>query len=319
MNTDKSVESKELLKPPPLRSGDRIAVISPAGSAEKNRLQRGVDELKKMGYQVEIFSHAAGRYSIFSARDEERREDLIAAFRDPEIRAILCSRGGYGSNRLLDGIPFEVLAANPKIFVGFSDLTALTWSIFKHAHLVTFTGPLVCEFGENLPELTLRSFNGLIGAKYSTRFLWDGVMKPVRAGSAAGPLYPGCLSIIVTLLGTPHMPDLSGAVLLIEDTDEKPYQIDRMLYHLKNAGVFRRISALLVGRFTNCWPKIKRPGQLLLEEMLLDVTADHPIPIYIGLPYGHHPERVSLPVGVEVEISKRGRLRLLEDPLLRKQ
>ncbi len=309
----------KLIKPHPLQPGDRIAVISPAGAVEKSRLLRGMDELKKMGYQVDICDNAGSRYSIFSARDDERRDDLVTAFQNPEVRAILCSRGGYGSNRLLDGIPFDVIAAHPKIFVGFSDLTALTWSVFKHTNLVTFTGPLVCEFGESLPELTLRSFHNLFGARVAPRVLWDGAMKPVRAGSASGPFYPGCLSIIVTLLGTPHMPDLDGAVLLIEDTDEKPYQIDRMLYHLKNAGIFRKIVALLVGRFTNCWPKIRRPGQLQLEEMLLDVTADRPIPIYVGLPYGHHPERVSLPVGVEVEVSKRGRLRLLEDPLLRKR
>lgn len=272
-----------------------------------------------MGYQVSLYGDIGGRYSIFSARDEERRDELVSAFRDPEVRAVLCSRGGYGSNRLLEKIEYVVIAEHPKIFVGFSDLTALTWSIFKHTGLITFTGPLVCEFGENLPELTLRSFSGLVGPKLSSRYLWNSTLKPVRAGSASGPLYPGCLSIIVTLLGTPHLPDLDGAVLLIEDTDEKPYQIDRMLYHLKNAGVFRKISALLVGRFTNCWPKIRRPGQLQLDEMLLDVTADHPIPVFVGLPYGHHPERVSLPVGVEVEVTKRGRLRMLEDPLLRKR
>jgi muramoyltetrapeptide carboxypeptidase len=228
----------------------------------------------------------------------------------------MCSRGGYGSGRLLGSLPYDLIAKHPKIFVGFSDLTALNWTLYQRCNLVTFTGPLVNELGDGLPQITVDSFFRLVGPGKPPQFLSSAPLKAVRPGIAEGPLFAGCLSLIVTLLGTPYLPNLKGAILLMEDIGEKPYHIDRMLAHLKNAGIFDRIGAMIMGRMTNCWPKARKPDYLTLAEILLEMTASRPMPIYMEMPYGHHPERLTLPIGVKVRISPEG-LELLEDPLNR--
>jgi muramoyltetrapeptide carboxypeptidase len=307
----------KIIKAAPLRHGETIAVLSPAGPAEDSRLDAGLRQLNHWGYPAKPGEHVRGRYGYLAAPDVQRLDDLVRAFLDPEVRAIFCTRGGYGSGRLLASLPYRLIAKNPKIFVGFSDLTALNWALYARARLVTFTGPLVCEMGEGLPEFTVRSLFHQIGPSPPPEPLWKENWTPIRSGRASGPLFPGCLSIMVTLLGTRFLPNLSGAILLLEDIDEKPYQVDRMLVHLRNAGVFDKISGLVLGRLVECWPKVNRGQHLELAEVLLSLTADNPIPIYSGVPYGHHPERLTLPVGVRAEISPKRGLRLLEDPLNR--
>ncbi len=318
MSTETHKKDWKILKPPPLPRGKTIAVISPAGPADNGRLDGGLRELARRGYPTKVGEHARGHYAYLSARDAERLEDLIKAFADPTVRAVMCSRGGYGSNRLLSSLPYEEIAGNPKIFVGFSDLTALNWALFARCRLVTFTGPLVCEFGEGLPESAMRSFTKMMAPTQPPSSLWPGPLRIIRPGRAVGPLFPGCLSIIVSLLGTPFLPDLTGGILLLEDTGEKPYQVDRMLLHLKNAGILEKIAGLIIGRMVDCWPKSARNNHLQLEDILLDITSSNPVPIYFDLPYGHHPDRLTLPVGVKVEVTAKGSLRLLEDPLDRR-
>ncbi len=312
-----SSQPLKTIKPAPLSSDDRIAVISPAGPTEIKRLQAGLKEIRSWGYVSFHSKHADGKYGYLSAIDDHRLDDLIGAFLDPEVRAIFCSRGGYGSGRLLDPIPFDKIQENPKIFVGFSDITALNWAFYAKTGLVTFSGPTISEIGNGLPGIAESSFLPLVGKGELPDPFWSGEIEVVRSGSAKGRLFPGCLSIIVTLLGTPYLPDLQGCILLIEDIGEKPYRIDRLLTHLKNAGIFDQISALLVGTMLDCWPKGRKKQNLPLQEILLDLTASNPIPIFSGYPYGHHPNRLSLPVGVTVSLSENGELKLLEDPLHR--
>ncbi|RJP76941.1 MAG: LD-carboxypeptidase [Candidatus Zixiibacteriota bacterium] len=316
MNTDSPRRTRHH-KPAPLRPGQGIAVISPAGPSDPERVHRGADRLARLGYSVTVSPHALGRYAYFSGLDRERLDDLTTAFTDPRIRAVLCARGGYGSGRLLQSLPYEAIARNPKIFVGFSDLTALNWALYARSRLVTFTGPLVNEIGDGLPDLTLRSFFDMVDPSAVQKNLWPHPLTALRPGEARGRLFPGCLSLMVTLLGTPFLPDLRGAILILEDTDEKPYHVDRMLTHLKNAGVLDQLAGLVVGRMVKCWPKARRNDDLSLEEILLDLTSAHPLPIYTGLPYGHHPERLTLPVGARARVSPEG-VELLEDPLNRR-
>ncbi len=318
MSTETRRGSSRLIKPAPLQPGSRIAVISPAGPSEVTRLEAGIATLASWGYSVKVGKHARDRHAFFSARDDERLRDLKRAFSDPAVSMVMCSRGGYGSSRLLDSVPYVAIAENPKLFVGFSDLTALNWALFARSRLVTFTGPLVNEIGDGLPEFTLRSFRDAIGPAKLAKGLWQGPLRAIRPGTASGRLFPGCLSIIVTLIGTPYLPDLNGAILLLEDVDEKPYHIDRMLVHLKNAGILDRISGLIVGRMVKCWPRSQRRANPPLEDILLELTASNAVPVFFDLPYGHHPERLTLPVGVRVEVSAEKGLRLLEDPLDRR-
>ncbi|TKJ41268.1 hypothetical protein CEE37_06265 [candidate division LCP-89 bacterium B3_LCP] len=307
-------DSQNLLKLPGLKPGDKIAVISPAGPIAAKRLNAGIGQLRKWGFSVVLGKYTGGRHFYLSSPDKARSEDLTNAFLDPEVKALLCSRGGYGSGRLLHNFPFSAIADNPKIFVGFSDTTALNWALFARSRLVTFSGPTVGEIGAGLPQSSVDSFFNSIGMEKGTDYLYDGQINTVRSGTASGRLFPGCLSLIVTLLGTPYLPDLTGAILLIEEINEKPYRIDRMITHLKNAGILKQISALLVGQMINCWPRTPRRQHLPLEDILFDLTKDNPIPIYTGFPYGHSIDRITVPVGVHAEISSAG-LKLLESPL----
>jgi muramoyltetrapeptide carboxypeptidase len=304
-----------IIKPEPLKPGDVVAVISPAGPADEKRLHAGIRQLERRGLLVRPGDYAFGRRTYLAASDDERLSDLIAAFEDPSVKAVFCSRGGYGSGRLLQRIPYPLVAENPKLFMGFSDVTALNWAFFSQSGLVSFSGPTVCEIGDGLPDEASESFSRMIGLSAKLKILWQSNVSSLRRGCARGRLFPGCLSIIVTLLGTPYLPDLNDAVLVLEDIGEKPYRIDRMLTHLKNAGILDKIAALLIGEMRNCWPKTRRREHLPLKEILLDHTSDRPIPIYTGIPYGHQRNRITLPVGVPVEISEAKGLRLLESPL----
>lgn len=304
------------VKPSPLEPGSTIAVISPAGPIAKKRLRAGVRQLQDWGYTVKLSESTRGRHGDFSAPDSVRLNDLVNTFSDPDVKAVFCSRGGYGSGRLLADIPYELIAENPKIFIGFSDTTVLNWTLFSQTGLITFSGPTVGEIGEGLPDGAKKSlFSAIVRSETDGRLCGE-ALSPLRSGSVTGPLFPGCLSLIVTLLGTPYLPDLTGAILVIEEINEKPYRVDRMLTHLKNAGVLDRISALLVGRMVNCWPASSRGKHLPLAEILLDLTSSNPIPIYVGLSYGHLRDRLTVPVGTQVEISETDGLRLLESPLL---
>jgi len=302
--------SEPFLKPKPLQAGDTIAVISPAGPADKQRYNAGLKQLDRLGFKVLTGCHADGRHAYFSANDSERLGDLTWAFSNPDIKAVFCSRGGYGSGRLLSEINYDLIRQNPKPFIGFSDTTALNWAFLAKTGLASFSGPTVCEFGDGLPTITLRSFEDQVCSESPCDILWEGALTAIRPGSATGRLLPGCLSIIMTLIGTSYMPDLNGAILLIEDVGESPYRIDRMLTHLKNAGVLDRISALLIGNMVDCWEKTKPDQHLSIKEILLDLTSSRPIPIYSGIPYGHHIERITLPVGKQADISEENGLHL---------
>ncbi len=309
----------KIIKPEYLQPRQTVAVVSPAGPAEQRHLDRGLQTLQNWDFKVKLGRQARGREDYFSGTDRQRLRDLVKAFSDPAVKAILCTRGGYGSGRLLPHLPYSSIAKNPKIFLGFSDLTAVGWAIFARTGVVTFTGPLVSELGEGLPDLTHHSFQDLLLSAQPPEYLWNHSLEVIRPGEAAGRLFPGCLSLIVTLLGTPYCPNLTGAILLVEEIDEKPYQIDRMLTHLKNAGILRQISALLIGRMVNCWPAQPRAEHLQIGDILLDLTSDHPIPILTNIPYGHHPERLTLPLGTRVEVSSTAGIRLREDPLIRRR
>jgi muramoyltetrapeptide carboxypeptidase len=289
---------------PHIRPGDHVAVISPAGGVKEAKLAQGIRAIEQRGFRVKCGEHVFASHRELAGSDEMRLQDLLWAFRSPEIRAIFCSRGGYGSSRLLEALAGRGLGNMPKLMVGFSDTTALQWALWTTWHLPSLSGPLVSELGGGLTSEAEEYFWTLAQEKSQSDLgFGSSPMEILRPGEAQGILLPGCLAIICTLIGTPFLPDLKGAILVIEDVGEAPYRIDRMLIHMRNAGVFRQISALIVGEFLQSDCHTEAISRLELRQRLSEILEDFPGPVVLGFPYGHGSNRCTLPIGIPVQLS----------------
>jgi muramoyltetrapeptide carboxypeptidase len=290
-----------MIKPEALRPGDTIGVIAPAGSVDPAELGQGVDRLKGMGFRVVLGESVAKRLRYLAGSDRERAADLNRMFSNPEIAAILCARGGYGTSRIIPYLDQDAIAQHPKIVIGSSDVTLLLNHLRQHFGLVTFHGPMVApNFGKQPSSLTDAWFRKiLVEAQGEGPIAVDGV-KGLRGGQAEGPLVGGCLTMLCSTLGTPYEIQTDGAILLLEDIDEAPYRIDRMLTQLKAASKFKNARGVIFGTMPGCQPP--SPSAYVLEDVICDVLADQTIPILYGFPTGHGGEQVTLPLGIPVRI-----------------
>lgn len=304
-----------ILKPAAVRPGARVAVIGPASSAKSERIDLGITALRRLGYEVAEGRRLRGRSpQYFSGTAEERLQDIHSAFADPEIEAILCSRGGYGTNYLLQGIDLKLIEQNPKPFFAYSDMTVLqTWLLDK-AGLVSFHGPMVASdfFREN--GVHPGSFDAALTGLTATLGTAEG-LRTLRGGRASGTLYGGCLSMIVSSLGTPFAAETEGKLLFLEDVSAKPYQIDRMLRQLILAGKLDGVKAIVFGEMLDCTSE-PHADSGMLDAVILRVLEQFDGPIGIGLRSGHvSRENVTLPFGLEAEVNLKEdapTLRLLE-------
>lgn len=295
-----------IIKPPRLKPGDQIGVVSPAGPVSESELQAGLKILESSGFRVRLAPHVYSRQDYLAGNDEARLEDLHAMLQDQEIKAVFCARGGYGSLRLLAKMNFDLIRRNPKILLGYSDITALLLAIYKKTGLVTFHGAVVKELAKNRNR-NFQSFLDLASSKNSlTLKLTKGMA--LIPGKAKGTLLGGNLSLICHLMGTPFMPSLKDVILFIEDKGEPPYRIDRMLTHLRLSGLLEDLSALIVGTLKGC-------GDISsLNQVLADSVSDLKIPVIRGLPVGHGRENHSLPIGVQAEIDTEGMTLSITEP-----
>ena len=282
------------MKPPRLRKGDTVGIIAPAGPVDPSELESAIGLLEAFGHRAISANRLYDRKEYLAGDDEVRLEALHDMFEDQEIKAILCARGGYGTLRILDRIDFKLIREHPKIIVGYSDITALLLSIYRHTGLVTFHGPVVREFLKN-DEKNLNATLELVrGGTLPRLDLTDGNV--LRQGKGIGILLGGNLSLITSLLGTTFLPSFKGAILFIEERDEPLYRIDRMLTHLRLSGVLDGIHGLVAGRFEACGDMDAIGG------LLLDTVKDQDIPVMTGLPVGHGKENITLPLGLKVSI-----------------
>jgi muramoyltetrapeptide carboxypeptidase len=278
-----------------------ISVVAPASFARKERMDAGAERLRALGFVPNFMPNAQVRGPLFFAGTPEQRvADLHAAFADPESQLVMCMRGGYGSNHLLRHIDLEVMRAHPKPFFAYSDLTGLQLHLLDLIGLPAFHGPMLAadfylEDGVHLDSF----FAALEGGSYSVG-AGQG-LRALRAGSASGILYGGCLSILVALLGTPWEPQTEGKVLFIEDVGAKPYQIDRMLWQLLMAGKLEGVTGIVFGEMLDCASPGAEPG--LLEKVIESSLADFRGPIAFGLRSGHvSRNNVTLTFGVNAEL-----------------
>lgn len=287
--------------PPPLRPGARIGVVAPGGPTPAVALAEGLAYLARRGYHVVEGKHLRERHGYLAGADEHRAADLNRAMRDPHLDAIVFARGGYGCARILDRLDFAPLRRRPKIFLGYSDLTAFYAALMRATGIPGFYGPMVLNFNGAGKEFDERSLWWVL----ERRSGWNRFALPkrrtLRGGSARGRLVGGCLSLLVSLVGTRYDLDTRGAILFWEEVDEEPYKIDRMLNHLKMAGKFRGLRGMVVGRLQRCGPKGKASG-LPLAEILSDHLKGTRFPVVLDFPAGHASGKVTLPLGLPARL-----------------
>ena len=301
---------KPLLKPEAVPYGARVAVVAPASNAKPERVELGLAALRKRGFDAIAGAHTLGKEPpFFSGTIAERLADLHRAFADPEVLAIFCTRGGYGSNYLLEDLDLELVRANPKPLFAYSDLTTVQTWLLDQIGLVGFHGPMVAadfyrENGVHEPSLEAALSGGLAVAGV------DEGLRVLQPGRARSVIYGGCLSILAFALGTRFAPQTEGKLLFLEDVAAKPYQVDRMLRQMLLAGKFDGVTGLIFGEMLECGFPGTRPD--LLDQVILRVFDWFDGPIAIGLRSGHVSRgNVTLPLGIEAEL-------ILEDkPVLR--
>jgi muramoyltetrapeptide carboxypeptidase len=292
-----------------LRQGSHVALVAPAGPFDAGKYEKGVRVLRTAGYEVAPGRNIFQKGNYLAGTDLERLQDLMEAVMDPKVEAIICIRGGYGSGRLLTQIPFSSFRRNPKFFIGYSDITFLHLGLISRADWATFHGPNLICIGEapQKAECVLSVLSG------EASYEW--VLDPeqvVRHGVTKGRVLGGNLSCLAHLVGTPYMPDLTGALLLIEDRGEALYRLDRMMNHLKLAGILSRLGALLLGEFTGCAQNRD------ICSVVMEHAHEYDFPVVHSLPFGHGARNEVIPLGVPFVLDTNERvLKILEAPLSR--
>lgn len=273
---------KRMVKPPPLRPGDRVGVVAPAGAVESEPLLRGCDALRQMGYEPVYDGAILGRELYFAGTAARRARELETMFVREDVRAILCARGGYGCNYLLPLIDPEIIRRHPKIFAGYSDVTTLLTWFHDAAGLVTFHGPMVAK--------DFASPQGVEVASWLAQMTGQGLpaaarLTPLIPGKAEARLYGGCLSLLAASLGTPYEIQTEETILLVEDVAAKPYQIDRLLMQLKLAGKLKGVKGIVFGTMRDCGPPPE--SGYTLPDVLRRAMEELGIPVAFGLNSGH--------------------------------
>jgi len=296
-----SVPKNVRIKPPALQPGETIGIVAPASNVKPAMLDAGCRALRDLGYEPFYFDSILERDLYFAGSVERRTRELEEMFVRDEVRAIICARGGYGSNYLLKALDLKKIQSNPKIFVGYSDLTSLLTYFTDAAGLVTFHGPMVAKDFADPNGIDLDSWEHALNGSSEWPLELDSDVKPLVPGSAEGILYGGCLSILVASLGTPYEIQTAGTILFIEDIAAKPYQIDRMLMQLKLAGKLDEVRGIVFGEMVDCTQN--KDQSYSLQDVILRVVGDLGVPVAFGLRSGHVSRRnITLPFGVRAAL-----------------
>jgi len=321
--------SAEIRKPPRLEAGQTIGLVAPASATgEPDQIRYAIEVIESLGFRVKPGAHLFDRFGYLAGQDRDRAADLNGMFADDTVAAIFALRGGYGSMRILPYLDYELIRANPKIFLGYSDITALHQAFQVKTGLVTFHGPIalagfspysLAEF----EKVLLRPQAGLSLAAPPPVEPIPG--RPERTnrlirfvpGRARGRLMGGNLTLLSHLLGTPYQPDFQDKILLLEDVGESVYRIDRMLTQLWLAGCLNRLAGIVFGKFTNCRPAGSWTSRFSLEEVLAERSREIGRPALGGLMIGHVDDQATLPFGCLVDLDvEAGTLTLCEEAVL---
>jgi muramoyltetrapeptide carboxypeptidase len=308
-----------IVKPKRLKQGDVIGIISPASSPDDlTKINHGVEYLEKIGYRVEIGKNVGSQEGYLAGSDLQRLSDLHEMFHNKNVKAIFSIRGGYGSGRLLDKIDYKLIRNNPKIFVGYSDITALQMAFFAKTGLVTFGGPMVAvDFHDEISPFTEEVFwrtitsNKKIGRIQNPR---KEKFYLLNKGRGQGRLLGGNLSILTSLMGTEYLPKLKDSILLLEDVNEAPYRIDRMFNQLRLAKILKQVSGIILGHFVDCYETDPAKRSFTLNEVIIEYFQNSQLPVLYNVKHGHIKENITIPYGVKCVLNAtRGFIEITEN------
>jgi muramoyltetrapeptide carboxypeptidase len=309
------------IRPPRIGPGSRLGVAAPAGPCyDWDRVEKGIDSLKSMGFEVELGRTLYQRRGYLAGDDYERAWDINYFFSRRDIDGIVCLRGGYGTLRILNRIDYCIIRNNPKVFVGYSDITALHNAISRKCDMITFHGPMVAvDFAMGIDEYTRTCFLRLTSSPEPPGVMINpdgyGSMKPLLSGWAQGKITGGNLSVIASAIGTPYEIDTRGKLLFLEDVGEEPYRIDRMLTQLLHGGILQRCSGIVLGQWTDCTAE-EPERSFSLMEVFADRLKPIGIPVIYNAASGHDKIKMTIPLGAEARITPEGELIILEGCVL---
>ena len=313
--------SGSTIKPPRLKMGDTVGLINPAGATfHPDDVSYAAETMTALGLKMKAGSHLLDRYGYLAGTDQARADDVNGMFADQEVTAILTLRGGWGCNRLLDLLDYKLIASNPKILMGYSDITSLLLALNAKTGLVTFHGPVGTstwnQFSTSYVEKLL--FNAEAFRMENPSEIGDNLAQSddriltIHGGKAKGRLLGGNLSVLTAMVGSRYLPDFQNNILFLEDVGEDIYRIDRMLTQLKLAGILEQISGFVFGNCSKCGPG-KGYGSLTLEEVFNDHIRPLNIPAWYGAMIGHIENKFTIPLGIHAEIdADTGSILLLE-------
>ncbi|HTX19598.1 MAG TPA: LD-carboxypeptidase [Bacteroidota bacterium] len=295
------------LKPKALKPGDVIGLIAPASAPpSQERIEKGFGYLERLGYRVKLGKHVRSVRGFLAGTDAERAEDINEMFRDRNVSAIIALRGGYGTPRLLPLIDYPLVRRNPKVLVGYSDLTALQLALCRKTGLVSFSGPMAgVEMYKGIDPFTEENFWRMVTSTKKMGKIGNPDGKPFRTigrGKVSGRLIGGNLSLISSIIGSPYLPSFKNSIFYFEEVEEESYRFDRMLNHAALAGILRDAKGILIGELTDVKPDDPSKPFLSVDEIIADHLSQLRKPVLAGLCYGHVERKLTMPVGIRGSI-----------------
>jgi muramoyltetrapeptide carboxypeptidase len=324
MLSQKKSSQPKTIKPKRLKQGDTIAIIAPSSGVSQAEFDKAIKNMSDLGFKTKVGKHTQAVNGFLAGTDKQRLEDIHWAFADKEVSAVWCIRGGYGAGRFLPNLDFNLIKKNPKVFIGYSDITALHLAIYQNTGLVTFHGPVASS---NYSEYTKKhSVNVLVNpsAPYKIELSPDNIAKEgkefktevISKGKARGKLIGGNLSLLTALAGTPYaLKNTKGKLLFIEDVGEKPYRLDRMFVQLRQSINMSELAGIALGVFADCDAPDDKSQTLI--DVVKDQLGNLGIPVIYGLSFGHIRDQFTLPIGIEAELdTEKATMTFLESGVL---
>ena len=321
----KSNTANSIVKSKRLKKGDTLGLIAPGSFINEDELKESIENLETLGFKVVYTKNILARYGYFGGTDEQRASDVNEMFKRNDVKGIVCARGGWGCSRILPLLDYEVIKNNPKVLIGYSDVTALLYGLFKETGLVCFHGPVgISTFNEYSvdyfkrvlmePQQSITFYNPHDEKSKSDE---EYIPFTIRSGKSSGKLVGGNLSIIVSLIGTKFDIDSEDKIIFIEEVGEEPYRVDRMLTQMIEAGKFKNANGIMLGVFSDSKPHAKKSGissSFSLNEVLFDRLSKLNIPTAYGMSFGHITNKFTLPFGIEAEFDSLAQTLTLLEP-----